>query len=120
MRDAVVDGHQHGAAPDQRALVAQFVGEGAGVLPHRGIGDQPSLWIAVANQSGEASDDAVQSEPTNSLPHHASLRPSVLFYNCQTALLLPNANSRQSTSVHLAEFRQLRLSTMTFARTVSA
>ena len=60
MRDAMVDGHQHGAASDHRALRAQFVGEGARVLPHGGIGDEPPLWIAAAKRRAwKGPDDAV-------------------------------------------------------------
>ena len=74
VRDAVVDGHQHGAAPDHRASVAEFVGERAGVLPHLGVGDQPRLRVAAAKtELREASDDAVQREPADSLPHSAEL-----------------------------------------------
>ncbi len=38
--DTVVDGHQHGSAADQRALVAQLVREGCRVLPDGGISDR--------------------------------------------------------------------------------
>ena len=49
-----------------------------------------------------------------------SLRPTALLYKRQTVTLLPRTYTRQPASVHFDESRQLRPSTTTLARTVSA
>ena len=121
VRDAVVEGHQHGTAPDHRASVAVFVGERAWVLPHLGVGDQPRLRVAAAEtELREASDDAVHREPADSLPHSAELTTAGTVVQASNSgapaeRVHPPAGRRP-----LAASRQLRPSTMTFARTVSA
>src|SRR4051812_320702 len=121
MCNGVVHGQQHGTAANHRPPLPHFVGESRRVLPDGGVGDQPCLRVTVANtEPGEAADDPVQRKPADAFPHDASLRPAALLDKRQTVLLLPSAYTRHPASAHFAEFRQLRPSTTTLARTVSA
>ena len=47
---------------------AQFVGEGGGVLPDGGVGDQAGLWVATPRtERRQPADHAVQGDPPDAL-----------------------------------------------------